>query len=115
MHTYHLVEKLVLMHHHNLLARLWGSKKMIANSMLTTHVKLEFPTWRVILNSGDCCNNMNAWQTGLLVFPDFSENDTDDPHILVGPPSTQRILQRRNKFLVSQKLKDVPRDISTEM
>ncbi|GFS30735.1 hypothetical protein TNIN_250171 [Trichonephila inaurata madagascariensis] len=45
----------------------------------------------------------------------FNAHDTCQIGVAHLPPSTQRILQRRNKSLVSQKLNDVPRDISTEI
>ncbi|GFS78822.1 hypothetical protein TNCV_3149391 [Trichonephila clavipes] len=49
---------------------------MVANSASTTHMKSEFPTWRVINRVGDCCDNTHPMENTTKTFP-INPNTSD--------------------------------------
>ncbi|GFV11119.1 hypothetical protein TNCV_2718631 [Trichonephila clavipes] len=54
---------------------------MIDNSAHTKHAKLVLPTWRVILNVGDCCDNTRSFlariESRREEKPEISSHKTD--------------------------------------
>ncbi|GFS78767.1 hypothetical protein TNCV_3149171 [Trichonephila clavipes] len=77
-------------------------------SCLTLHLfkPSQFGLWKRFVKSSYFLSSSYIRALGKIRLRKFSFSEA---------PSAQRIWQRRNKSSVSQKLKDVPKDISTEM